>query len=98
LFLKGLACGLLATGGNFALLYWATRTMLRKQSPAARILVPLTYLVRYLVLGGIIFLFLRFRFGSIWGLLSGVTLGVAGFLIWQVTSARTRRSDNLPPS
>jgi hypothetical protein len=96
LFLKGLLCGLLATGGNFALLYWATRTMLRKQSRAAQILIPLTYLVRYLVLGGIVFLFLRFRLGSIWGLLSGVTVGVAGFLIWQVTDARTRHSDTLP--
>jgi protein-S-isoprenylcysteine O-methyltransferase Ste14 len=96
LFLKGLLCGLLATGGNFALLYWATRTMLRKQSRATQILIPLTYLVRYLVLGGIVFLFLRFRLGSIWGLLCGVTIGVAGFLIWQVIDARTRHSDTLP--
>ena len=96
MFLKGLACGLLATGGNFALLYWATRAMLRKQSRAAQILIPLTYLARYLVLGGIVFLFLRFRLGSIWGLLTGVTLGVAGFLTWQVVDARTRPGDNLP--
>jgi hypothetical protein len=96
LFLKGLACGLLATGGNFALLYWATRAMFRKQSRAAQILVPLAYLARYLVLGGIVFLFLRFRLGSIWGLLVGVTLGVVGFLTWQVINARTRPSNNLP--
>jgi hypothetical protein len=95
LFFKGLACGLLATGGNFALLYWATRSMLRKQSRSAQFLIPLTYLARYLVLGGIVFLFLRFRLGSILGLLVGVTLGIAGFLIWQVADARTRRSDNL---
>jgi hypothetical protein len=95
LFLKGLACGLLATGGNFALLYWATRAMLRKQSRAAQILIPLMYLARYLVFGGIIFLFLRFRLGSICGLLAGVTIGIAGFLIWQVIDARTRPSDNL---
>ncbi len=96
MFLKGLACGLLATGGNFALLYWATRTMLRKRSRAAQVLVPLTYLARYLVLGGIVFVFLRFRLGSIWGLLCGVTLGVAGFLTYQVIDARTRHGDNLP--
>ena len=96
MFLKGLACGLLATAGNFALLYWATRGMLRKQSRAAQFLIPLTYLARYAVLGGVIFLFLRFRFGSIWGLLTGVTIGIAGFLIWQVIVAHTRRSDNLP--
>jgi Flp pilus assembly protein TadB len=95
LFLNGLACGLLATGGNFALLYWATRSMLRKQSRSAQFLIPLTYLARYLVLGGIVFLFLRFRLGSVWGLLVGVTLGIAGFLIWQVTSARNRRSDKV---
>ena len=92
----GLACGLLATGGNFALLYWVTRSMLRKQSRAAQILIPLTNLARYLVFGGIVFLFLRFRLGSIWGLLCGVTVGIAGFLIWQVADARARRSDNLP--
>jgi len=96
LFLKGLACGLLATGGNFALLYWATRVMLRKQSRASQILIPLMYLTRYLVFGGIVFLFLRFRLGSVWGLLAGVTAGIAGFLTWQVIDARTRRSDNLP--
>ena len=96
MFLRGLACGLLATGGNFALLYWATRGLLRKQSPAAQILIPLMYLARYLVLGGIVFLFLRFRLGSVWGLLAGVTIGIAGFLIWQVIDARTRPSDNLP--
>jgi hypothetical protein len=95
LFAKGLACGLLATGGNFALLYWATRAMLRKQSRAAQILIPLTYVARYAVLGGIVFLFLRFRLGSIWGLLVGVTIGIAGFLIWQVIDARNRPSDKL---
>jgi hypothetical protein len=95
LFAKGLACGLLATGGNFALLYWATRAMLRKQSRAAQILIPLMYIARYAVLGGIVFLFLRFRLGSVLGLLVGVTIGIAGFLIWQVSDARTRRSNNL---
>ena len=96
MFLKGLACGLLATAGNFALLYWATRGMLRKQSRAAQVIIPLTYLARYAVLGGIVYLFLRFRLGSTWGLLTGVTLGIAGFLIWQVAVAHSRRSDNLP--
>jgi hypothetical protein len=96
LFLRGLACGLLATGGNFALLYWATRGMLRKQSRAAQILIPIMYIARYAVLGGIVFLFLRFRLGSVWGLLAGVTIGIAGFLTWQVIDARTRPSDNLP--
>jgi hypothetical protein len=95
LLLKGLACGLLATCGNFALLYWATRAMLQKQSRAAQMLIPLMYLARYLVFGGIVFLFLRFRLGSVWGLLAGVTIGIAGFLIWQAIDARTRRSDNL---
>jgi hypothetical protein len=95
LFLKGLACGLLATGGNFALLYWATRAMLRKQSRAAQVLIPIMYLARYLVLGGIVFLFLRFRVGSIWGLLVGVTVGIASFLTWQVIDARNRPSDKL---
>jgi hypothetical protein len=95
LFLKGLACGLLATGGNFALLYWATRGMLRKQSRTGQILIPLVYLTRYVIFGGIVFLFLRFRLGSIWGLLVGVTLGIVGFLVWQVIDARTRRSNNL---
>jgi len=70
--------------------------MLRKQSRAVQILVPLTNLARYLVFGGIVFLFLRFRFGSVWGLLAGVTGGIAGFLVWQVIDGRHRRSDNLP--
>jgi hypothetical protein len=96
LFLKGLACGLLATGANFALLYWVTRSLLRQRSAATPILVPLANLVRYLVFGGIVFLFLRFRFGSVWGLLAGVTAGIAGFLSWQVIDARNRRRNSLP--
>jgi hypothetical protein len=96
LFIKGLACGLLATGANFALLYWTTRSMLRSKSRAARFLIPLTYLGRYVVFGGMVFLFLRFRLGGIWGLLAGVTAGIVSFLVWQVVDARNRRGNSLP--
>jgi hypothetical protein len=70
--------------------------MLRSQSRAASILIPLANLARYVIFGGIVFLFLRSRLGSIWGLLSGVTAGIAGFLAWQVIDARNRRRNSLP--
>jgi len=96
LFIKGLAGGLLATGLNFAIMYLGMRWLLERQSGAARALVPVTYVLRYLIFGALVILFLRFRLGSIPGFLVGMTAGIAGFLVWQGINAH-KRSNRVSP-
>ena len=97
MFVKGWIFGLVAVGVNFSLLYVGVRWMMRRQSRAARLLTALSYAVRYLVFGALIFLFLSFRLGSVWGLFAGVTVGIAAFLVWQGVYAAHRRSDRVQP-
>jgi hypothetical protein len=96
-FITGLVYGLLAVGVNFLMLYLGVRWMMRRQTHAARLLTVLSYAARYLVFGALIFLFLRFRLGSVVGLFAGVTVGIVAFLIWQGVYAAHRRSDRVQP-
>ncbi len=92
-FATGLLVGLAATGLNFAVMYLGVRWLFKRPTGASRFVVPLGNVVRYLVLGAIIFAFLRLRLGSPLGLIAGVTLGITGFMVWQmVNNARYRRS------
>jgi hypothetical protein len=97
MFISGLIFGLFAVGVNFAMLFWGVRWMMRRQTRAARLLTVLSYGARYLVFGALIFLFLRFRLGSVWGLFAGVTVGIVAFLAWQGVYAAHRRSDRVQP-
>ena len=97
MFVKGVIFGLVAVGVNFGLLYFGVRRMMRRQSRWARLLTALSYPARYLVFGALIYLFLRFRLGSILGLFAGVTVGIIAFLIWQGVHAAHRRGDRVQP-
>jgi fatty acid desaturase len=92
-FFTGLLLGFVATGVNFGILYAVVRWLVRGQEGMARYIAPLAQVGRYIIFAAIIFLAVRYRLGSVWGLLAGVTIGIAGFLVWQVvTNARNRRS------
>ena len=92
-FVAGLLLGLVATGVNFGILYMVVRWLVRGQSGPARYIAPLAQVVRYGIFGVIVYLTLWSRLGSVWGLLAGVTIGIVGFLVWQVvTNARNRPS------
>ncbi len=97
MFIKGLIFGLVAVGVNFGLLYVGVRWMMQRQSRAARLLTALSYVLRYFVFGALIYVFLRFRLGSVWGLFAGVTVGIVAFLVWQGVYAAHRRSDRVQP-
>ena len=97
MFIKGAVLGLVAVGVNFGLLYFGVRWMMQRQSRSARLLTALSYAIRYLVFGALIYLFLKFRLGSVLGLLVGVTAGIAAFLIWQGVYAAHRRGDRVQP-
>jgi hypothetical protein len=93
MFITGLVFGLIAVAVNYLLMYFAVRRIMRRQSGAVRLLISLSYVVRYFVFGALIYLFLRFRLGTVWGLFAGVTVGIIGYLVWQVVNnARNRRS------
>jgi hypothetical protein len=90
---SGVLYGLAATAVNFGLLYMGVRWLLGRAPDRAKALVPLLNLVRYLLFAAMLVVFLKAQLGSIWGLLIGVTGGIAAFTIWQgVTNARNRRS------
>jgi hypothetical protein len=92
-FLAGLLLGLAATAANFGILFAVVRWLVRRQSGPARYIAPLAQVVRYVLFVAIIYLALRFRLGSVGGLLAGVTVGIVGFMVWQaVNNARNRRS------
>jgi hypothetical protein len=92
-FLAGLLLGLVATGVNFGILYMIVGWLVRGQGGIARYIAPLAQVGRYVIFGAIVYLALRYRLGSVGGLLTGVTVGITGFLVWQVvTNARNRRS------
>ena len=93
MFVTGLVFGLVAAGVNFLMMYWGVRWVMRRQSSATRLLTVLSYIGRYFVFGALIYLFLRYKLGTVWGLFAGVTVGIVGYLVWQVVNnARNRRS------
>lgn len=92
-FFYGLLLGFAATGVNFGVLYAVVRRLVREQSGPARYIAPVAQVVRYVLFAAVVYVTLRYRLGSTWGLLAGVTLGIAGFMAWQITNnARHRRS------
>jgi hypothetical protein len=92
----GVLLGLAATGLNFGLLYLGVRWLFGRAPDRAKVLVPLLNLARYLLFATMIVTFLKFQLGSVWGLLIGVTGGIAAFTVWQgVHNARNRRSSQV---
>ena len=91
----GVLCGLAATVVNFGLLYLGVRWLFGRAPDRAKALVPFVYLIRYLLFAAMIVLFLKLRLGSVWGLLIGVTVGIATFMVWQGIDARNRRSSQV---
>ena len=88
-----LVAGLPATGVNFIILYAVVRWLVRGNPSPARYVAPLSQVVRYGIFGVIVYLALRYQVGSPGGLLAGVTVGIVGFMVWQLAyNARNRRS------
>lgn len=94
-FAIGFVYGLVVSAANLAVMYLGVRRIASGKGETAGWLIPLLYIVRYAVFGGLVALFLILRLGSTWGLVAGVTVGIFGSMAWQVIRARTRRSDTL---
>jgi hypothetical protein len=92
-FAFGLVYGLVISAANLGLMYLGLRRIAAGPAGRAGWLVPLVYVVRYAVFGVLVVAFLRFRLGSIWGLVTGITAGIFGSMAGQVIRARNRRGD-----
>ena len=92
MFLKGVLFGLVAAAVNFGLFFFGMRWVLRGKTGAAGLLAPIITGLRYFVFAALIYLFLKLGLGTVWGLLVGVTVGIAAYLVVQWRYARNRRS------
>jgi hypothetical protein len=80
LFIKGLIYGLLVIALNAFLLYLTIRHFLRSIKKFTTLAFFLLYLLRYAVLGVLVWVFLVNRWGSPLGLLAGITVGLVVFV------------------
>jgi hypothetical protein len=92
MFMKGLVFGLLAAGINFAIIFLGLRLLMGRTSAVARIGLGVAYAIRYAIFAGLVFLFLKIGLGSVWGLLTGVTAGIAGSIVWQMVQLSRARA------
>ncbi|MFZ1946492.1 MAG: ATP synthase subunit I [bacterium] len=80
MFIKGLIYGILVIALNALLLYLTIRHFLRSLKKFTALAFFLFYLLRYAVLGLLVYLFLVNRWGSPLGLLVGITVGLIAFV------------------
>jgi hypothetical protein len=92
LFVKGLIYGLIASFANFALSYINLNWFKGKAPGSAIALYLISFLARFAVIGIFVYLFLKYRWGSVLGLMVGFTVALFFFTIWRIYSGNTRSS------
>jgi hypothetical protein len=78
---KGLIWGVLIGALNFLVLFLTTRYFVSRVKKLATLTFVVFYLLRYAMLGGLVYLFLERGWGSPLGLLGGITIGLVAFLM-----------------
>lgn len=89
-FLKGLVFGLVLTGLNFYLIFVSIKNMRVK---GFKVLYILLYIIKLGLTGLLIYLFIKYKWGNIIGLVTGVT---AVIIIWNIgilNYVRTQRGN-----
>jgi hypothetical protein len=81
LFIKGLIYGMAIIALNTLVLHLTMKRFVTGAVRLRAVTFFLLYLVRYAVLGALIFVFLTRKWGSPVGLLAGVTVGLVGFMV-----------------
>ena len=71
---------------------WVEKDRDYLKTGAAGFLAPILTGLRYLIFAALIYLFLKLGLGGVWGLLVGVSVGIAAYLVVQWRYARNRRS------
>jgi hypothetical protein len=86
LFAKGLVYGTLVGCLNMLLLYLILKHMVAKTKRFAAFAFVLSFVVRYAILGALVYVFLRFGWGSPLGLLVGLSVGLVISVVWRTKS------------
>ena len=81
MFVKGLICGVLASALNFLVLYFTMKYFVSKSKKLARFTFAIFYVLRYGGFGALIYVFLKYKWGSPLGLLAGISIGLVLFVI-----------------
>jgi hypothetical protein len=83
LFLKGLIYGLAVIGLNTLVLSLTMKYFVARAARFKALTFFLFYVLRYAILGALIYLLLTQKWGSPIGLLAGITLGLVGFMAFR---------------
>jgi len=86
LFAKGLIYGALVGCLNLFLLYFVLKHMTIKTRRFAAFAFLLSFAVRYVILGALVYIFLKFGWGSSLGLLVGLSVGLVISVVWRTKS------------
>jgi ATP synthase I chain len=86
LFAKGLIYGAVVGCLNLLLLYLILKHMVAKTKRFAAFAFFVSFVVRYGILGGLVYAFLRYRWGSPLGLLVGLAVGLVISVVWRTKS------------
>jgi hypothetical protein len=78
---KGLIYGVLIGALNFLILYFTMRHFVARAKRFATLTFVLFYILRYAILGTLVYIFLEHRWGSPLGLLAGISIGLLAFLV-----------------
>jgi hypothetical protein len=89
-FLKGLLSGIIITGLNFTLMVYF---FLKFRSKINKIVFALIYLIKFIITAFLLFLVVKFKFGSIIGLFIGITIVLIIFNIGYFAYVRSTRSN-----
>ncbi len=81
MFVKGLIYGILTIALNTLILYLTMKYFVARTKRFTVLTFVVSYVLRYAVLGGLVYVFLTRRWGSPLGLLAGITVGLVGFLV-----------------
>jgi len=81
LFVKGLIYGILTIALNTLILYLTMKYFVARTKRFTILTFVVSYVLRYALLGGLLYVFLTRKWGSPLGLLAGITVGLVGFLV-----------------
>lgn len=81
MFVKGLIYGILTIALNTLILYLTMKYFVARTKRFTILTFVVSYVLRYALLGGLLYVFLTRKWGSPLGLLAGITVGLVGFLV-----------------
>ncbi len=79
MFLKGFVIGVTGMAAYMAAFQYSLGAIMRSNPRFPKLLYALSYVARYFLLGVCVYFFLKYKLGSILGLLAGIIAGTLGY-------------------